>query len=136
MVIIQTVFTNYYFLQAILQVFAKYKSLIFLEIRTNSVNRALPLSYMMLSHGQTYFKKSCGVNTARFLKYLWPFSNTMHEGVKAFSEIPMQKGTQLSGQRLALRNQRFPVQVRLLAMCTGELSAVIAQLTSLLYCEL
>ena len=30
---------------------------------------------------------------ARFLKYLWPFGNIMHEGVKAFSEIPMHKGT-------------------------------------------
>ena len=32
--------------------------------------------------------------------------------------------------RLALRNQRFPVRVRLLAICRGELSAVIAQLMS------
>ena len=29
------------------------------------------------------FKKSCGVNTARFLKYVWPFYNIMHEKVKA-----------------------------------------------------
>ena len=26
--------------------------------------------------------KSCGVNSARFLKYIWPFYNTMHERVK------------------------------------------------------
>ena len=26
--------------------------------------------------------KSCGVNTARFLKYVWPFYNIMHERVK------------------------------------------------------
>ena len=26
--------------------------------------------------------KSCGVYTARFLKYVWPFYNTMHERVK------------------------------------------------------
>ena len=26
--------------------------------------------------------KSCGVNTARFLKYVWPFYNAMHERVK------------------------------------------------------
>ena len=26
--------------------------------------------------------KSCGVNTARFLKYLWPFYNILHERVK------------------------------------------------------
>ena len=32
--------------------------------------------------------------------------------------------------RLALGNQRFPVRVRLLAMCRGELSAVIARLMS------
>ena len=25
--------------------------------------------------------KSCGVNTARFLKYVWPFCNIMHERV-------------------------------------------------------
>ena len=30
--------------------------------------------------------------------------------------------------RLALGNQRFPVRVRLLAMCRGKLSAVIARL--------
>ena len=41
-----------------------------------------------------------------------------------------QKGTQLSGQRLAFGNKRFPVRVRLLAMCRGELSAVIAWLMS------
>ena len=32
--------------------------------------------------------------------------------------------------RLALGNQRFPVRVQLLAMCSGELSAVIAWLIS------
>ena len=26
--------------------------------------------------------KSCGVTTARFLKYVWPFNNIMHERVK------------------------------------------------------
>ena len=30
------------------------------------------------------FQKSCGVETARFLKYVWPFCNTMHERVKTF----------------------------------------------------
>ena len=33
--------------------------------------------------------KSCGVNTARFLKYVWPFYSIMHEKVndpKAFIE--------------------------------------------------
>ena len=29
-----------------------------------------------------YTLKSCGVNTARFLKYVWPFYNIMHERVK------------------------------------------------------
>ena len=28
--------------------------------------------------------KSCGVNTARFLKYVWPFYNIMHERVKKY----------------------------------------------------
>ena len=28
-------------------------------------------------------KTSCGVNTTRFLKYVWPFYNIMHERVKA-----------------------------------------------------
>ena len=27
-------------------------------------------------------QKSCGVHTARFLKYVWPFYNIMHERVK------------------------------------------------------
>ena len=27
-------------------------------------------------------QKSCGVNTARFLKYVWSFYNIMHERVK------------------------------------------------------
>ena len=40
------------------------------------------------------------------------------------------KGTQLSGQRLALGNQRFPVLVGKLAMCGGELSALITLLMS------
>ena len=40
------------------------------------------------------------------------------------------KGTQLSRQRLAFGNQRFPVRVRLLAMSRGEPSAVIARLMS------
>ena len=29
--------------------------------------------------------KSCGVNTAGFLKYIWPFYNIMHERVKKLS---------------------------------------------------
>ena len=40
------------------------------------------------------------------------------------------KGAYLSGQQLALGNQRFPVRVPLLAMCRGELSVVIAWLMS------
>ena len=39
-------------------------------------------------------------------------------------------GAQLGGQRLALGNQRFPVRVRLPAMCRGELPAAIARLMS------
>ena len=27
-------------------------------------------------------QKSCGANNARFLKYVWPFYNIMHERVK------------------------------------------------------
>ena len=30
--------------------------------------------------------KSCGVNTARFLKYVWPFYNIMNERVKGVKE--------------------------------------------------
>ena len=30
-----------------------------------------------------YTLKSCGVNTARFLKYVWPFYNIMHERVNS-----------------------------------------------------
>ena len=38
----------------------------------------------MLKNGQTYFKniaKSCGVHTARFLEYVWPFFNIMYESL-------------------------------------------------------
>ena len=35
----------------------------------------------MLSNGQTYFKNLLFVHTARFLKYVWPFYNIMHERV-------------------------------------------------------
>ena len=42
----------------------------------------------------------------------------------------LAKSAQLGGQRLALGNQRFPVRVRLPAMCRGELSAAIARLMS------
>ena len=38
------------------------------------------------------------------------------------------QGPQISGQQLALGNQRLPVRERLLAICRGELSAVIAGL--------
>ena len=44
----------------------------------------------MLQNGQIYFKKSCGV-TARFLKYVWPFYNIMHERVKRNPEICPEK---------------------------------------------
>ena len=46
------------------------------------------------------------------------------------TSISIFKGAQLSGQRLALGNQRFPVRVRLLTMCRGELPAAIARLMS------
>ena len=44
----------------------------------------------MLQSGQTYFKKSCGVNTARFLKYVWPFCN-MHEMVNPSDKMTLKK---------------------------------------------
>ena len=31
---------------------------------------------------QNILQKSCGVHTARFLKYVWPFYNIMHERFK------------------------------------------------------
>ena len=34
----------------------------------------------------------------------------------------------ISGYRLAIENQKFPVRVRLLVLCGGELSAVITWL--------
>ena len=42
--------------------------------------------------------------------------------------VPTVQGKWFSGYRLALENQRFPVQVRLLAVGRGEPSAVIARL--------
>ena len=32
-------------------------------------------------------EKSCGVNTARFLKYVWQFYNIMHERVNEMSKF-------------------------------------------------
>ena len=32
--------------------------------------------------------KFCCVNTARFLKYVWPFYNILHEGIKCATLIP------------------------------------------------
>ena len=46
--------------------------------------------------------------------------------VRHFSTHSKQSA-QLSGQRLALGNQRFPVPHRLLPMCRGEFSAVTAK---------
>ena len=40
------------------------------------------------------------------------------------------KGAYVSGQRLALGNQKFPIRAWLLAMCRAELSAVTARLMS------
>ena len=37
------------------------------------------------------FQKSCGVNTARFLKYVWPFYNILHKRVKSFGKNEKQK---------------------------------------------
>ena len=58
--------------------------------------------------------------------------NVMLKGLEKYMSISLDnklnKGAYLSGQQLALENQRFPVQVRLLPMCSGELSAVITWL--------
>ena len=35
--------------------------------------------------------KSCGVHTAKFLKYVWPFYNIMHERVKKLTATKIQK---------------------------------------------
>ena len=44
-------------------------------------------------------KKPCGVNTARFLKYVWPFYNIMHERVKSlFSNVSLNQVTNVSAQ--------------------------------------
>ena len=45
------------------------------------------------------FKKSCGVNTARFLKHVWPFYNIMHERVNPifhFYSLKMSKKQRFS----------------------------------------
>ena len=39
----------------------------------------------MLKNDQTYCQKSCSVNTARFLKYIWSFINIMKEMVNLIS---------------------------------------------------
>ena len=44
----------------------------------------LTFSFIMLKNGQTYVQKCCGVNTARFLKYVWPLLNIMNERVNIF----------------------------------------------------
>ena len=42
----------------------------------------LNLSCIMMKTGLTYFKNLCGVNTAIFLKYVWPFFIFMYERIK------------------------------------------------------
>ena len=44
-------------------------------------------------------EKSCSVNTAKFLKYVWPFYNIMHERVKNYT---------IDGYEKALGEVRFP----------------------------
>ena len=43
------------------------------------IRKKQTLSYIMLKNGQTCLKKSSRVHSARFLKYVGPFSNIMLE---------------------------------------------------------
>ena len=47
--------------------------------------------------------KSCGVTTARFLKYVWPFYNIMHETVNL---------SQYRGSVVIFNNRSFFVQLK------------------------
>ena len=69
-----------------------------------------------------YFKLGCVP--------IWPTKDIVIKTMPECFKATYPNSAQLSGQRLALGNQRFPVRVRLLAMCRGELSAVIARLMS------
>ena len=37
--------------------------------------------------GPSILQKSCGIHTAKFLQYIWPFFKVMHERIKDFSRI-------------------------------------------------
>ena len=46
-------------------------------------------------------QKSCDVNTARFLKYVWPFYNIMHESVKGeIWSVPLHYMTSIQNQKI------------------------------------
>ena len=50
-----------------------------------SLKYSVNLYFRMLKNGQTHFKKR--VNTARFLKYVWPFSTLLNEGLRTSYEL-------------------------------------------------
>ena len=49
-------------------------------------------------------QKSFGVNTARFLKYVWPFYNIIHERVKA--QIEWEEIISIAGDNVNLSRRR------------------------------
>ena len=53
--------------------------------------------------------KSCGVNTARFLKYVWPFYNIIHERVKeqSHSEHKIKKGKETPQNKAKVKQIRY-----------------------------
>ena len=70
--------------------------------------------------------KVTGIKGLFILLKSYSYPNTYLDLMPRFGRPVLQ----LCGLRLALGNQKFPVRVRLLAMCRGELSAVIARLMS------
>ena len=81
-----------------------------------------------IDHAIPYFVLSsncpeCGNLEVDFERYGYSFAIRRNFWLSSF----LQK-INLSGWRLALGNQRFLVRVRLLAMCKGELTAIIARL--------
>ena len=65
-----------------------------------------------------------------FFPFWIKFFNIKQRKLVATNVVIISNGAQLSGQRLALRKQKFLVRIQLLPMCKGELSAVIPWLMS------
>ena len=59
-----------------------------LMLTMNGVQRSIQHLHLFMHNVEKWLnmlKKSCGVSTAGFLQYVWPFFNIIHEKVNMFS---------------------------------------------------